>query len=52
MRADQRQKRLVCYASADCATADSVNPTQITSTTTKNIHWLFLTHPISSNASW
>ena len=42
---DQRQKRLVCYASADCQTADSVNPTQITSTTTKNIHWLFLTPP-------
>ena len=43
--ADQRQKRLVCYASADCATADSVNPTQITAAGTKNIHWLFLTPP-------
>jgi hypothetical protein len=42
---DQRQKRLVCYASADCQNADSVNPTQITSTSTKNIHWLFLTPP-------
>ena len=43
--ADQRQKRKTCYASADCLTADTVNPTQITSTATKNIHWLFLTQP-------
>ena len=43
---DQRQKRLVCYSSADCATADTgVGATQITSATTKNIHYLFITQP-------
>jgi hypothetical protein len=43
---DQRQKRLMCYSSADCATADSGSgAVQITSTTTKNIHYLFITQP-------
>ena len=55
--ADYRQKRQVCYASADCATADSVNPTQIvpnpadpdpsnpTLQPLKNIHSLMIEQP-------
>jgi hypothetical protein len=43
---DQRQKRLVCYSSADCINADSgAGATQITAAGTKNIHYLFLTQP-------
>ena len=42
---DNRQRRLACYSSDDCATANTVNPTQITDVTRKNIHYFLIAHP-------
>lgn len=46
---DRRQKRFMCYATdpadATCQTTDPVAPTQIPSTSARNIHWLFIAQP-------
>ena len=43
--ADNSQRRYVCYGQNPCGTIDPVTPTQLTDTTLKLIHWLFIRAP-------